>query len=63
MEDRGAYDQLRQAGWTRWQISQLEGLRRQYLVERDQRESMAEYRRLQFLRWLIMTGKVTEQVA
>ena len=63
MENREAYDRLRQAGWTQWEISQLERLRRQYVVERDKRESVTQDRRLKFLRWLVTTGKLTEQIA
>ncbi len=63
MENREAYDRLRQAGWTQWEISQLERLRRQYVVERDKRESVTQDRRLKFLRWLVTMGKLTEQIA
>ena len=63
MENREAYDRLRQAEWTQWEISQLERLRRQYVVERDKRESVTQDRRLKFLRWLVTMGKLTEQIA
>ena len=63
MNDREMHDSLRQAGWTQWEIYQLERLRRQYLAEQESRESVTQERRLHFLRWLVTTGKLTEQVA
>lgn len=53
---------LRQAGFGELAISRLRRLRRMYLAERDRRESLALYHRLQFVRWLVRTGKLTEQV-
>ena len=63
MNDREMHDRLKKVGWSQWNIYQLERLRRQYLAEQDSRESVAQERRLQFLRWLVTTGKLTEQVA
>jgi hypothetical protein len=53
---------LRQAGFGELAISRLRRLRRTYSAERDRCESLALYHRLQFVRWLVRTGKLTEQV-
>jgi hypothetical protein len=53
---------LHQAGFGELAIARLQRLRRMYLAQRDQRESLAQYHRLHFVRWLVRTGKLTEQV-
>jgi hypothetical protein len=57
-EDR---DILRKAGLTEAQINRLSTLRRN-LAEKGQYQELIDYRRLQFVRWLVTTGKLTEQV-
>jgi hypothetical protein len=53
---------LRTAGFTEAEIEYLERLRRAY---RENRSGLtpAEERRLAFVRWLVTTGRLTEQVA
>jgi hypothetical protein len=53
---------LRQAGFGAFEVRRLCLLRHRYAAERDERERLAEYRRLLFMRWLVATGKLTEQV-
>jgi hypothetical protein len=52
---------LRKAGLTEAQMSRLSKLRRN-LAEDGQYQELIDYRRLQFVRWLVTTGKLTEQV-
>ena len=54
-------EMLRRAGFTASAINRLCRLRREYAVnERDQ--APADLHRLEFVRWLVMTGRLTDQV-
>ncbi len=53
---------LREAGFTEAEMRRLSELRR-ILAEEGKYLELADYRRLQFVRWLVATGKLTEQVA
>ncbi len=53
---------LRKAGLTEDQIKRLSRLRQGCAEDRKFQE-LTDYRRLQFARWLVTTGKLTEQVA
>jgi hypothetical protein len=57
-EDR---EMLRKAGITDDQINRLSKLRRN-LAEEGKYQELIDYRRLQFVRWLVSTGKLSEQV-
>ena len=52
---------LRKAGFTEAQMTRLSKLRRN-LSEEGRCQELIDYRRLQFARWLVTTGKLTEQV-
>jgi hypothetical protein len=52
---------LRKAGITEAQMNRLSKLRRN-LAEEGKYQELIDYRRLQFARWLVTTGKLTEQV-
>ena len=52
---------LRKAGFTEADKNRLGTLRRN-LTEESKYQELIEYRRLQFVRWLVTTGKLTEQV-
>lgn len=52
---------LRKAGLTEAQINQLSKLRRN-LPEEGKCQELSDYRRLQFVRWLVTTGKLTEEM-
>ena len=54
---------LRQTGFTEWEIYQLEHLHQRYATKIDGLDNLATYRRLQFVRWLVTTGRLTEQRA
>ena len=53
---------LRQVGFTEEEIERLKQLRRDY-TELERQHSSVEYRRLAFIRWLVTTGKLSEQLA
>jgi hypothetical protein len=53
---------LRQAGFGKLEILRLWRLRCTYSAKQDQLESQAQYRRLQFVRYLVTTGRLTEQM-
>jgi hypothetical protein len=52
---------LRKAGCTETEMNRLSKLRRN-LAEDGKYQELIDYRRLQFVRWLVTTGKLTEQV-
>jgi len=52
---------LRKAGITEAEINRLSKLRRN-LAEEGKYQDLIDYRRLQFVRWLVTTGKLTEHV-
>ncbi len=52
---------LLKAGFTEAEMNCLSKLRRD-LVEEGKYQELIDYRRLQFVRWLVTTGKLTEQV-
>jgi hypothetical protein len=55
-----ALEQLRQSGFTPSEIEQLCRLRRDYPQLEFDRISI-DLRRLEFVRWLVATGKLTDQ--
>jgi hypothetical protein len=57
-----AQNNLRQAGFSEREIYLLECLRQQYARRINEQDDLATYRRLQFVRWLVTTGRLTEQV-
>jgi hypothetical protein len=58
-EDR---DILRRGGFAEGEVKRLIQLRRDH-HEREKLRTMAEHRRLEFVRWLVHTGKLTDQIA
>ena len=52
---------LHKAGLTETQMNRLSKLRRN-LAEEGKYQELIDYRRLQFVRWLVATGKLSEQV-
>ena len=62
MDHQETYDMLNQAGFTASEIDRLEELRREYTENKHDHVSET-YRRLEFVRWLVTTGKLTEQIA
>ena len=58
-EDR---EMLRKVGFAEVEMNQLSRLRRDY-NESKRLQAVAEHRRLEFVRWLVTIGKLTEQIA
>ncbi len=58
-EDR---DILRKGGFAEGEVKQLSKLRKDH-AERERRNAVIEHRRLEFVRWLVNTGKLTDQIA
>lgn len=54
-------DVLQNRGFTQEEIGRLHQLRRAYW-ERQAQKATATRRRLEFVRWLVATGRMTEQV-
>lgn len=59
MENNESYKNLIRLGFRPSQIDRLRQLRRSY-AEREQ--LMPEQRRLEFIRWLVTTGRLTDRV-
>jgi uncharacterized protein (UPF0335 family) len=62
MDDKETVDMLSKEGFTEAEIERLERLQREYAEHLSQDTSII-YRRLEFVRWLIATGKLNEQAA
>jgi hypothetical protein len=58
-EDR---DLLRKGGFAEHEMKQLSKLRKDY-SEKEKQLATADHRRLEFVRWLVNTGKLSEQIA
>jgi hypothetical protein len=58
-EDR---EMLRKVGFAEVEMNRLVRLRRDY-NERERLQAIAEHRRLEFVRWLVIIGKLTDQIA
>ena len=55
-------EMLRKVGFAEVEMNRLATLRRDY-NERERLEAIAEHRRLEFVRWLVAIGKLTDQIA
>jgi len=53
---------LRKGGFAEQEVVQLNKMRKDY-TERERRQKLITRRRLEFVRWLVTTGKLTEQSA
>ena len=62
MDQQEAYEMLCNSGFTTSEIEQLERLRKDY-AENKGDQLPADQRRLEFARWLVTTGRLTEQIA
>jgi hypothetical protein len=58
-EDR---EMLRKVGFAEAEMNRLARLRRDHR-ERERLQAIAEHRRLEFVRWLVRIGKLTDQIA
>jgi hypothetical protein len=62
MERQDERDMLRKNGFAEDEVLLLNKLRADY-AERMKRQEAAHYRRLEFIRWLVNNGKLSEQIA
>ncbi|HEY5002525.1 MAG: hypothetical protein H0V70_19445 [Ktedonobacteraceae bacterium] len=53
---------LRKGGFAEHEMKQLSKLRKDY-SEKEKQLAAADHRRLEFVRWLVNTGKLSEQIA
>lgn len=53
---------LRKGGFAESEMKQLSQLRKMH-NERERLRQLAEIRRMEFVRWLVDTGKISEQIA
>ena len=53
---------LRKSGFAEHEVLQLSKLRTDY-AEQAKRETQADKRRLEFVRWLVSRGKLSDQIA
>jgi hypothetical protein len=53
---------LRRGGFAEGEVKRLTQLRREH-YEREKLQALIENRRMEFIRWLVHTGKLTEQIA
>jgi hypothetical protein len=58
-EDR---ELLRKGGFAEHEVIQLSKLRKDY-TEHERKQAQASHRRLEFARWLVSNGKISEQIA
>jgi hypothetical protein len=62
MERKDDHEILRRGGFAEVEMKRLSQLRKQY-AEKEKIQEMANHRRLEFVRWLVSTGKLTDQLA
>jgi hypothetical protein len=62
MERKEDREMLRKVGFAEIEMNRLATLRRDY-NERERLQAIAEHRRLEFVRWLVTIGKLTDQIA
>ncbi len=62
MERKEDREMLRKVGFAEVEMNRLFRLRKDY-TERERLRIMAEHRRLEFVRWLVSIGKITDQIA
>ena len=55
-------EMLRKNGFAESEVRRLKKLRQEH-VEKERLRIIAENRRLRFVRWLVVTGKLTDQIA
>jgi hypothetical protein len=62
MERKEDREILRRGGFAENEMKQLSILRKDY-NEKERQTAAADHRRLEFIRWLVSTGKLSEQIA
>jgi predicted HNH restriction endonuclease len=62
MDHREDREILRRGGFAEGEMNKLTTLRRER-IEKARLDAIAENRRLEFVRWLVSIGKITDQIA
>jgi hypothetical protein len=62
MDRKDDRDMLRKSGFAEDEVLLLSRLRVDY-TERTKRQATADHRRLEFVRWLVAKGRISEQIA
>lgn len=62
MERKEDREMLRKVGFAENEMKMLSKLRMAY-NEQEQRQAREDHRRLEFVRWLVTNGKLTDQIA
>jgi hypothetical protein len=62
MDQKEGLEALRRAGFTAHEIERLCRLRRAYM-EKDLDQSSVDLSRLKFIRWLVVHGRLSDQIA
>lgn len=62
MDRKDDRDMLRKSGFAEDEVLLLSRLRVDY-TERAKRQATADHRRLEFARWLVAKGRISEQIA
>lgn len=62
MERKEDREILRKGGFAESEMKRLSQLRKD-ISEREKLETLADHRRMEFVRWLVHTGKLSEQIA
>ena len=55
-------DILHKGGFAEHEVIQLRKIRKDY-TEQQKHQSLIARRRLEFIRWLVLTGRLTDQIA
>jgi uncharacterized protein (DUF2336 family) len=61
MDRKEDHEILRKGGFDEHEMKLLSRLRKDY-NERERRQAAADHRRLEFIRWLVITGKLSDQL-
>ncbi|MEO7021902.1 MAG: hypothetical protein ABI234_17245 [Ktedonobacteraceae bacterium] len=62
MDHKDDREILRKGGFAEGEMQRLSKLRQDY-TEREKSQALADHRRLEFVRWLVTNGKLSEQIA
>jgi hypothetical protein len=63
MNQEEALVMLRRLGFSAQEIDRLNRLRSMYAKQSEMDQAALDLRRLEFVRWLVKTGKLTDQLA
>ena len=63
MNHEEAVATLRKLGFSTREIDQLQKLRKEYAKQHEMDQACLDLRYLEFVRWLVKTGKLTDQIA